>query len=157
MWFNWNDFERPFQAFGQPTRGLREMSAMSELLRQLDRGARAAAPFGPSPADDAVATVIDTGDAFVFRVDLPGVREEDLRIDVQDQTLTLAAHRELRKREGYAAQRTERAAFEWRRSFTGPAKIDTERTAARLADGVLELRLGKLPGQEPRRIQIAVQ
>jgi HSP20 family protein len=154
MWFNWNDFERPFQAFGQPTRGLREMS---ELLRQLDRGARGGSPFGPIAADDAPATVIDSGDAFVFRVDVPGVREEDVRIDVQEQTLTLAAHRELGNREGYAAQRTERAAFEWRRSYTVPAKIDTERTVARLADGVLELRLAKLAGQEPRRIPIAVQ
>ena len=157
MWFNWNDFERTSHAFGHRTRGLREMDAMNELLRQLDRGVRGAGSYGPTPADDAVATVIDAGDAFVFRVDLPGVREEDLRIDVQDQTLTLAAHRELRKREGYAAQRTERVAFEWRRSYTLPAKIDTERTAARLADGVLELRLAKVPGQEPRRIRVAVQ
>lgn len=157
MWFNWSDFERPFQAFGPPTRGFRDPSAVSDLLRQLERGARAVGGYGPSAADDTFTTIIDTGEAFVFRVDVPGVREEDLRIDVHDQTLTLAARRELKTREGYAAQRAERGAFDWRRSFTLPAKIDSERTAARLADGVLELRIAKVPGQAPRRVQIAVQ
>jgi HSP20 family molecular chaperone IbpA len=154
MWFNWNDFERPFHAFGT-TRGYRDLGALGDLLRQLDRGTRSAGLYGPSAAEDAFATVIDAGDAFVFRVDVPGVREEDLRVDVQEQTLTLAARRELKKREGYSAQRTERGAFEWRRSFTLPAKIDTERTVANVVDGVLELRLAKAPGQQPRRIQIA--
>lgn len=162
MWFTWNDFDRHFPAtFATAGRGASlasDFGAVSDLWRQLDRGVRGlSANYGALLAQDGAATVVDTGQGFVFRVDVPGIRDEDLRLDVHEQTVTLTARREIKPREGYAALRNERQAFEWKKSFTLPAKIDTEKTAARLTDGVLEVRLAKAAGQEPRRVQIAAQ
>lgn len=139
MWFNWNDFDRHFVA-------------IDALRRQLERGA---APALGRVARAAEATVYDEGDNYVFSVDVPGVKADDLTIDVHEATITVSAKRAPSAPEGYATQRSERATFEWKRSFTLPAKIDNEKTGAKLADGVLTVTLSKLPEAKPRRIAIA--
>ncbi|MCA9514760.1 MAG: Hsp20/alpha crystallin family protein [Myxococcales bacterium] len=139
MWFNWNDFDRHF-------------TAIDALRRQIERG------VGPGPgrtARWAEPTVYDNGESYVFAVDVPGVKADDLTIDVHEATITVSATRTPTAPEGYATQRSERAAFEWKRSFTLPAKIDNEKTSAKLEHGVLTVTLSKLPEAKPRRIAIA--
>ena len=155
MWFNLSDFDRDVEE-SRIAAFANQFGAMSELWRQLDRAGLGNAPaFGGPAARDTSAVCIDTGDGFEIRIDVPGVREEDLRLDVHDATLTLTARRDIKPREGYAVHRAERGAFEWKKSLTLPTKVDSEKTAARLTDGVLTVRLAKAAGQSPRRITIA--
>lgn len=142
MWMTWNDIDRHF-------------AAIDALRRQVERSAGGATtgrgPLGRWPE----ASLVDAGDHFEFSVDVPGLREEDLTIDVHNSTLTVSARREIKAPEGYATQRSERAGFEWKKSFTLPAKVDSERTAARMRDGVLTVTVAKAPEAQPRRIRIA--
>ncbi|TNF22278.1 MAG: Hsp20/alpha crystallin family protein [Deltaproteobacteria bacterium] len=141
MWMTWNDFDRHF-------------AAIDTLRRELERsvgGTRQSRRLGRWPE----ATLVDEGERFVFAVDVPGLTQDDLTIDVHNSTLTVAARRVVNPPEGYATHRSERTGFEWKKSFTLPAKIDGERTAANLEEGVLTISLSKLPEAQPRRISIA--
>ncbi|MCC6624115.1 MAG: Hsp20/alpha crystallin family protein [Deltaproteobacteria bacterium] len=139
MWYPFSDFDR--------------RSPFNDLFRQLDRAWRAQAPVGPDPS----VTLVETPEWLELSLDMPGVLEQDLKLDVHDaQTVTIQARRSLPKREGYAAHRAERQAWEWKKSYTLPIKIDASRTTANLERGVLTVRLAKLPESQPRRVQINV-
>jgi len=141
MWTPFSDYDR------------RTVAPWSDVFRQLDRAWRAQ----PSGVDQSV-TLSETPEAIELRLDVPGVREADIRLDVHDaQTVTIAAKRTIAGREGYATHRAERQGFEWKRSYTLPAKVDATTTSATLAQGVLTVKLAKLPESQPRRVQINAQ
>ena len=85
--------------------------------------------------------------------DVPGLREEDLEITLENHILTLRGQRSY---DGEARDKVwlGRAYGSFRRSFTLPDVIDAERMTAALASGVLTVRVPKLAKTKPRRIQI---
>jgi HSP20 family protein len=99
--------------------------------------------------------VKETKDAYVFKADLPGVQEKDLDITLTGDRLTISGKRESEKEEGsdrfYAY---ERSFGSFSRSFTLPEGVDTEHCDAEMKDGVLALRLPKLPEVQPKRIPV---
>jgi len=142
MWYPWaSDFDRLF--------------SFSDLFRALDRARPGGQPGHIDPAEPPT-TLIETGDGYELRVEVPGVTQQELTLDVHDQTVTLSARRELKKREGYATHRAERTSFAWKRAFNFPAKLDAERSVAKLEHGVLTVRVAKAPENQPRRVSIAV-
>lgn len=140
MWMTWNDFDRHFAAIDTLRREMERSSFRADRTRNLGRWPE--------------ATLVDEGERFLFAVDVPGLTEQDVTIDVHNSTLTVTATRTVHAPEGYATHRSERAGFEWKKSFTLPAKIDGERTKASLDEGVLVVNLAKLPEAQPRRITI---
>lgn len=101
--------------------------------------------------------VVETGGHFVLRADLPGMSEEDVSIEVEDQTLTISGERkadsDLRE-EGF--HRVERAFGGFSRSLTLPKGIDPEAVAASFDRGVLEVRVPKPEQRKPRKIAIGI-
>lgn len=139
MWYPFSDFDR--------------RTPFNDLFRQLDRAWRAQLQPGADPS----VTLVETPEYLELSLDVPGVAEADLKLDVHDaQTVTIQAKRSLPKREGYAAHRAERQGWEWKKSYTLPIKVDASRTTANLEHGVLTVRLAKLPESQPRRVQINV-
>ena len=55
---------------------------------------------------------------------------------------------------GYTAHRRERAPVQFARSFALPCKVDIEKTAAVIKDGVLTVTMAKAPEAQPRQIQV---
>jgi HSP20 family protein len=105
------------------------------------------------PAMDLVETEAD----FVLRADLPGLGEEDVSIELEDNVLTLAGERKAEheeKQEGY--YRVERAFGRFSRSLTLPKGVDPESVTASFTNGVLEVRIPKPEERKPRKISIAV-
>jgi HSP20 family protein len=100
--------------------------------------------------------VKETKDAYLFRADLPGVRDEDLELSVTGNRLTVSGRREEEKQEEdermYAYERSYGA---FSRSFVLPDGADDEHIDAELKNGVLTLTVPKKPEVQPRRIQIA--
>jgi HSP20 family protein len=86
---------------------------------------------------------------FELLADLPGVKLEDLDIQVEKDVLTIRGERKLERR-------GERVAGAFSRAFTLPKHIDVEKIAASLKDGVLTLTLPKRPEAQPRQIKIAI-
>jgi HSP20 family protein len=99
--------------------------------------------------------LVETDEHFVLRADLPGLSEEDVKIEFEDGTLTVSGERKAEhetKNEGY--YRVERAFGAFSRSLTLPQGIDPEAVAASFDRGVLEVRVPKPEERKPRRIEI---
>jgi HSP20 family protein len=99
--------------------------------------------------------LVETDESFVLRADLPGLSEEDIKIEFEDGTLTVSGDRKAEhesKNEGY--YRVERAFGAFSRSLTLPQGIDPEAVTASFDRGVLEVRIPKPEQRKPRRIEI---
>jgi HSP20 family protein len=100
--------------------------------------------------------LIETDEHFVLRADLPGMGQEDIKIELEDGTLTISGERKAEhesKNEGY--YRVERAFGGFSRSLTLPKGIDPEGVNAKFDRGVLEVRIPKPEERKPRRIEIS--
>jgi HSP20 family protein len=92
----------------------------------------------------------------VLKADLPGLSEADVKIEMQDGSLTISGERkaehEQRERGWY---RIERAFGGFNRSLTLPEGVDPDRIEASFSHGVLEVRIPKPAERKPRRIEIS--
>jgi HSP20 family protein len=101
--------------------------------------------------------LIETGEHFVLKADLPGITESDVNIEVENNVLTISGERKTEheeKHEGY--YRLERATGAFARSLTLPEGIDAEAVKATFDNGVLEVRIPKPVQAQPRKVQIGV-
>jgi HSP20 family protein len=99
--------------------------------------------------------LVETDDHFVLRADLPGLGEDDVKIEFEDGTLTVSGERKAEhetKHEGY--HRVERAFGAFSRSLTLPQGVDPEAVNASFDNGVLEVTIPKPEARKPRRIEI---
>jgi HSP20 family protein len=99
--------------------------------------------------------LVESGDHFVLRADLPGLSEEDVKIELEDGTLTISGERKAEhesRDEGY--YRLERASGAFSRTLQLPKGIDPEAVSASFDRGVLEVRIPKPEERKPRRIEI---
>jgi HSP20 family protein len=94
-------------------------------------------------------------DSLVLKADLPGLREEDVQIEMRDNVLTISGERQADfedKQNGY--YRVERAFGTFSRSLSLPDGVDADRIAASFDSGVLEVTIPKPEARKPRRIEI---
>ena len=99
--------------------------------------------------------LVETDEHFVLRADLPGLSDEDVAIELEDNVLTVAGERKAEhedKREGF--YRMERSFGQFRRSLTLPEGVDADAIGAQFDKGVLEVRIPKPEERKPQRIQI---
>lgn len=96
--------------------------------------------------------VRETDEEYLVLVDLPGVKQEDVSIEVADQVLTISGSRA--PVEVGEAQLVERPYGSFVRSLTLPKGVDEDAIAADYHDGVLELHVPKPAEQRPKRIAI---
>lgn len=97
----------------------------------------------------------ETGSHFVARLDLPGVAEQDIDVEVRDNALVISGERHAEQREEVDGwYRFERASGRFMRQLQLPDGIDADAIAASFADGVLELRIPKPEERKPRKVAI---
>jgi HSP20 family protein len=97
----------------------------------------------------------ETTDAYVVKADLPGIKEDNLEINVSGNVLTISGTREDEQREEsdrYYA--TERSYGRFSRSFALPEGVDVDHVQASLDTGVLTVKVPKKPEVQPRKISI---
>ena len=100
--------------------------------------------------------LLESGDHFVLRADLPGLSEDDVKIELEDSTLSIFGERKAdHESEGEGYYRVERAFGAFQRSLTLPKGVDPEAVTASFDRGVLEVRIPKPEARKPRRIEIA--
>jgi HSP20 family protein len=118
---------------------------------------REMAPFiAPMPATFMPSfEVKETKDAYLFKADVPGVKESDIQISLTGNRLTIAGKREAEKQEQTDTYYTyERSYGDFTRSFTLPDGVDVNNVQAELKEGVLSLSVKKLPEAQPKKIAI---
>jgi len=101
--------------------------------------------------------LVEEEDHFVLSADLPGVDEDDISVELEDNVLSISGQRRSqreKRREGY--YRIERAAGKFSRSLTLPEGIDPDGIQASFEKGVLVVRVPKPEERKPRRVAINV-
>jgi HSP20 family protein len=94
-------------------------------------------------------------DAFYVDAEVPGLAAEDVKVDVENNVLTLSGERKVEKEETEGTyRRVERQYGSFSRSFSLPETVDADNVSADLKDGVLELRLPKKEAPTPRKILV---
>lgn len=99
--------------------------------------------------------LIETTDHYVLRADLPGLGDEDVNVQLEDNVLTISGERKTEQhteQEGY--YRLERAFGGFSRSLTLPDGVDPDSVQAHFARGVLEVTIPKPEQKKPRQVQI---
>jgi HSP20 family protein len=106
--------------------------AMSELF--------APAFNGSSPA----VNVLETEDGYRIEVAAPGLQKSDFRLNLDQNRLTIGAHKEGQEEEKtHKYTRREFSYSSFQRTFIVPTTVDGERIAATYTDGVLSIELPK--------------
>jgi HSP20 family protein len=102
--------------------------------------------------------LVEGEDSYVLRADLPGLGEDDVKIEFEDNVLTISGARKTEREQrkgGYV--RYERASGQFTRSLTLPAGVDAGSIEASFGSGVLEVRIPKPAERQPQRISIGTR
>lgn len=134
-------------------------SLSSDLWREMDRMLEDFVNTNSSAYDERefapASEIIEEDNHFMLSIDLPGIKRDDLNIEVSENILTISGER---KRENHAGnskgQHIERSFGTFKRSFILPNTVDGERIEANYQDGVLELYLPKTQAAKPKKIEI---
>ena len=145
------EMDHLFENFGLQT-GIRVPSLLSrghELLRR-------EAGFVPGTWSPHV-DVVERNGQFVVRADLPGLNREDIKVDVEDDLLTIQGERKgcaKEEQEGYCYHECHYGSFY--RTISLPAGADSSKAAAQFQNGVLEITMPALPqaGKKARSLEI---
>ena len=100
--------------------------------------------------------VWETPTEVVYAFDLPGIREEQITIEVKDETLTVSADREKTEETSENGfYRFERRYGTFARAVGLPQGVDQDNISARYENGVLEVRVPKPEEQKPKKIELS--
>jgi len=141
-------------------RPFREATSLQEQVNQIFRDVfpemdsleqSLLAPMSLAPKTD----IYEEDDRVILEMEAPGIREEDINLTVEGNTLTISGERkqkEERKQGRY--QRVERTYGSFSRSFTLPATVDPNSIEARYEHGVLHISMSKKAEARPRQIKV---
>ncbi|HLS24360.1 MAG TPA: Hsp20/alpha crystallin family protein [Beutenbergiaceae bacterium] len=132
----------------------RELDSMHRRMSQMLETA-----FEPSALNGLTGwtppvDIEETDDAFVIEAELPGVKRDDVSVELDDNELTIRGESKERERVGILRRQSRRVGeFHYRVRL--PGDVDEDKVEATLRDGVLELRVGKAVPAKARQIEIS--
>lgn len=142
-----------------PTLRRSATSALAPIRREFDRlfdevgsSLGAFVDFDVAPRLD----MVEDKDGVTLTFELPGIAQDDVRIDVEDNVVTVSGEKKVesqRKDDHYRV--AERAWGAFARTVTLPRSVDPDRIAASMADGVLTITAPKRDGVTARTVKIA--
>ena len=138
----------PFDRHSRSMAGFDPFRMLNEMDRRFFTGVPSVSVFNTD--------VIDTGDAFKLECELPGIKKEDIKIDIENDCLTISAERSSEdkdEKENYVKR--ERFYGSFTRSFD-VSGINVDNIEAGYSDGVLTVTLPKKVAEIPasRRLEI---
>ncbi|HTJ00778.1 MAG TPA: Hsp20/alpha crystallin family protein [Dongiaceae bacterium] len=136
--------------------GLRRLSDWQDEVDRLFEAplARTAQVFGGwAPALD----LYEDKDSFIIKAELPGVKKEDVKVSLENGTLTISGERESEvKAEEAEAHHVERYFGRFQRSLSLPTTVAADKVKAQYKDGVLTVTLPKTEAAKPKQIDVSV-
>ncbi len=98
----------------------------------------------------------ETMDHYLVSFDMPGVKKEDIKIELQNNQLVISGERqyEMKVEDGEASLRHERAYGKFERAFALPTTVNAEKIEAHYENGVLNVALPKAEAAKARTIQV---
>lgn len=147
MLTRWSDVDRAFLMMDELQR------RMSRIFEEYD-GERWPGFARLTTGTWPLVNLYDAGDDLVITAQVPGLSEKDIQLTANQDQLTLSGERKVAAPEGYSAHRQERGSVKFSRSFTFPCKVNPEKTAATVKDGLLTVKLAKAAEAKPRQISV---
>ena len=109
------------------------------------------------PSKYPAVDVLESKDSYLVRAELPGMKKEDIKVEVNEGTLTISGESKSEKpAEGVEYRHVERVATKFWRSFSLPEIAKQDGIEAAYKDGILEIRVPKAEEAKPRQIEISV-
>jgi HSP20 family protein len=137
-----------------PLRDFEHLSSrLSQLLGETRAGDDNATLFKWSPAVD----VAEDDKEYLVKADLPDVKKEDVKINIQDGVLVVEGERKQEKEEkGKKFHRIERSYGKFVRQLGVPSDVDAAKVSAEYTDGVLRVHLPKAASAKSASIDVKV-
>jgi HSP20 family protein len=127
-----------------------ELDRLSHQLRSWSRfGGPGISGAGFTPLVD----IEETDDAYVAELDLPGVRRDDVNVELSGRRLVVRGERKEKERKGVLRSRT-RWVGQFHYEIALPGEIDPEKVEARMGEGTLEVRVPKALADRARKISV---
>lgn len=129
-----------------------------ELFDELSKGFFVRPFAQPGEPELKMKIEVKEGDkAYTVRAEVPGVKKEDIQIDVTGAQVSISAEvkQEKEEKQGERVLHSERYYGMLSRSFTLPADVDSQAAKAEYKDGVLELTLPKKSSAQSKRLTIS--
>jgi HSP20 family protein len=140
----------------------RELQSFQQEMNRLfgtffDAQGGTAGPGAPASRWIPAMDLVEEKDSFVLHADLPGVAEKDVKVELEENVLSISGERVSEHRDRHEGfYRVERASGSFQRSLTLPEGIDPEAIDAHFENGVLTVRIPKPEQRKPRRVAISV-
>jgi HSP20 family protein len=132
-----NRMNSPFQDFSRPQGWENELPSASGFVPPVD--------------------VYEDEHKIVLKLEVPGVKQEEIDIRLENNTLTVRGERKFEKEEKEENfHRVERRYGAFFRAFTLPTTVDTENVKAEYDSGILKLELNRKAEAKPKQIKIGV-
>ena len=128
------------------------MSPISRMMDEFMAGQRTGDMMAWGPNVD----IVENADNFEIHAELPGVKQEDVNITLDNNVLTLSGEKKQEVKEETKGNycRIERSYGRFERSFSLPNTIKAEAVRANFEDGVLRITLPKAEQAKSRQISI---
>jgi HSP20 family protein len=127
-------------------------------IQKVEKGAVTTAPeqTHPGPVYNPAVDIFESDDRISLLADMPGVKAQDLKIDLRENVLTLSGHVTAAGSPSESQVLREYTSGTYFRQFTLSEHIDQAKIDAKLIDGVLRLELPKQERAKPRQITVKV-
>jgi len=125
-------------------------------IQKVEKGSVPAVPEQtyPGPVYTPAVDIFESDDRISLLADMPGVKAEDLKIDLRENVLTLSGHVAAPEAATETPVLREYPSGTYFRQFTLSEHIDQSKIDAKLTDGVLRLVLPKVERAKPRQITV---
>lgn len=136
-WFE-EAFRRPFSSLSPPWLPRLRETEMEEVMPSVD--------------------IFEEGDNVVVKAELPGIRKEDIDVNMTDNTVSISGEKkkeEKVERKNY--YRGERSYGAFTRSFRLPVEVQTDKAKASFKEGVLEIRIPKTEEAKKREKKVSIE
>ena len=137
----------------------RELSTLQNRVNSLFQD------YGRPSQDELIASgsfvpavdVYEDEHKVTLKLEVPGVKQDDLDVQVENNTLTIRGERKFEKEEKEENfHRIERSYGSFTRSFTLPSTVDAEKVEADYDKGVLKIRLARKAEAKPKQIKVNI-
>ena len=135
----------------------REINALHQAMSRALQTAGTGDELTTSGSFVPPVDIYEDENSISLRLEVPGMKQEDLDIRLENNTLTVRGERKFEKEEKEENfHRIERRYGSFTRSFTLPNTVDTDKVTADYRDGVLAIALAKRAETKPKQIKVGI-
>lgn len=137
------------------------LQTMKEMENEMERWFRQS-PFSLNLADEyekfdfaPACNVKENGKEYILQFDIPGIKKDDVKIEIESNRLTVSGERKEKKEEKDAKHFLSEAYYgSFVRSFNLPSAVDENKVDAHYEDGVLTIKIPKLEISKAKEVKV---